>query len=103
MRYLLIFLPIVLLAQTPAANPTTDDEKTIYALGLAVYRNLAQFDLSPAEMALVKQALSDAQAGKPAVDVNTWGPKIQAMFLNELRQFRKCGFHELTGERSLVQ
>jgi FKBP-type peptidyl-prolyl cis-trans isomerase FkpA len=57
----------------------TDDEKTIYALGLSVYRSLAQFDLSPAELALVKQALSDAAANKPEVDVNVWGPKIEAM------------------------
>ena len=107
MRSLLIFLPVVLLAQAPtppapatpkaatpapaaarpsapkpaatAGKPMTDEEKTIYSVGLAVYRSLAQFDLSPAELELVKQALSDAQANKPAVDVNVWGPKIQAM------------------------
>ncbi len=57
----------------------TDEEKTIYAVGLALYRSLAQFDLSPAEMELVKEALSDAQANKPAIDINVWGPKIQTM------------------------
>ena|SRR5579862_1966636 len=79
--FVLIFLPALLLAQAaaPAKAPTTDDEKTIYALGLAVYRSLAQFDLSPAEMQLVTQALNDAQANKPAVDVNVWGPKIEAL------------------------
>lgn len=66
-----------------AAKPTapallTDEQKTIYALGLQMYRSLAQFDLSPAEMDLVKRALGDAAAGKPAVDVNEWGPKFQA-------------------------
>lgn len=69
-------------AARPAASgvkPVTDDEKTIYAVGLSVYRSLAQFDLSPAELELVKQAISDAQANKPAVDLNVWGPKIQAM------------------------
>ncbi len=109
MRSLLILLPAVLLAQAPtppAANPkpatpaqsaarpaaaakpataatgkqpVTDDEKTIYAIGLVVSRQLAQFDLSPAEMEIVKQALSDAQANKPAIDINVWGPKIQAI------------------------
>src|ERR1700722_14958567 len=102
MRSILIFLPVVLLAQTPAPTPKpaaaapsaarppaaspaaapkpmTDDEKTIYALGLSVYRSLAQFDLSPAELTVVKQALTDAEANKPEVDVSVWGPKIEAM------------------------
>ena len=55
----------------------TDDQKTVYALGLQVYRSLAEFELSPAEMELVKRALADAAAGKPAVDVNEWAPKLQ--------------------------
>lgn len=56
----------------------TDDQKIIYALGLSFYRSIAQFDLSPAEVAILQRALSDAAAGKPAVDINEWGPKIQA-------------------------
>jgi len=63
-------------ATSPALS--TDDQKTVYALGLQVYRSLAQFDLSPAEVELIKRALGDAAAGKPAVDVNEWGPKFQA-------------------------
>lgn len=63
----------------PAAAPAlmTDDEKTIYSLGLSLYRSLGQFDLSPAELEIVKRALADAAAGKPAVELGTWGPKIQ--------------------------
>lgn len=57
----------------------TDDEKTIYALGLQMYKSLGPFDLSPAELEIVKRALSDAAAGKPAVDLNTWGPKLGAL------------------------
>lgn len=62
-----------------AAAPVleTDEERTVYALGLQMYRSLAQFDLSPAEMELFQRALSDAAAGKPAVDVNEWAPKLQ--------------------------
>jgi FKBP-type peptidyl-prolyl cis-trans isomerase FkpA len=67
-----------------AAKPTapalsTDEQKTVYALGLQMYRSLGRFDLSPAEVELVKRALGDAAAGKPAVDVNEWGPKFQAL------------------------
>ncbi len=57
----------------------TDEEKIIYSLGLSMYRSLGQFDLSPAELDIVKKALTDAAAGKPAVDVQTWGPKIQEL------------------------
>lgn len=61
-----------------AAGPalSTDDEKTIYALGLSIFRSITPFDLSPAELEIVKRALSDAQTGKPALEVNDWGPKI---------------------------
>jgi FKBP-type peptidyl-prolyl cis-trans isomerase FkpA len=57
----------------------TDEQKTIYALGLSFYRSINQFDLSPAEVAILQRAISDAAAGKPAIDINEWGPKIQAL------------------------
>jgi FKBP-type peptidyl-prolyl cis-trans isomerase FkpA len=57
----------------------TDEEKTIYALGLSVSRSLRPFALSPAELDLIRQALTDADAGKPAVELEVWGPKIQGL------------------------
>ena len=74
--------PAVSAAPKPAASApaapvlATDDEKTIYALGLYVFQSLGTFNLSPAEVDLVKKGFADAAAGKPAVDINTWGPKI---------------------------
>ena len=96
MRILLLLLPAALIAQAPparsgAAQPpaaagsatdaglTTDDQKAIYAIGLSIARSLGQFDLSPAEMEIVKRALTDAAADKPAIDINEWGPKIQPL------------------------
>jgi FKBP-type peptidyl-prolyl cis-trans isomerase FkpA len=92
MRVILIFLPVLLLAQTPAPKPLaapkpvaaapkpeTDEEKTVYSIGLSIYQSLGQFDLTPAEIDLVKQALTDAAANKPAVELSTWGPKIQTL------------------------
>lgn len=118
MRVLVAFLPLALLAQTPApkapaaatapkpaatapkpattapkpaaaaapkpaapaaVKPVTDDDKIVYSLGLSIYRQLGQFDLSPAEVELVKQAISDAAANKPAVPIDEWGPKIQTL------------------------
>lgn len=55
----------------------TDDEKIIYSLGLSIARSLQSFELSDSEMAFVKQAIDDAKAGKPAVALEEWGPKIQ--------------------------
>src|SRR5580700_7614146 len=79
MRVILMLLPAVLLAQAPAPKPMTDEDKIVYSLGLSIYRSLGQFDLSPAEIELVKQALTDAAANKPAVDLETWGPKISTL------------------------
>src|SRR5579863_4627955 len=79
MRALLLLLPAVLLAQTPAppaGTSMTDEQKTIYSLGLSIYGSLGQFDLSPEELNLVKQALNDAAAHKPAVDLSVYGQKI---------------------------
>ena len=70
--------PAVATPKPPVAL-TTDDEKTVYALGLSMYRSLAQFDLAPAEIQLIQRALADAAAGKPAVELNAWGPKIQPL------------------------
>jgi FKBP-type peptidyl-prolyl cis-trans isomerase FkpA len=92
-----MFLPVLLLAQAPAPKPAvvapkptapkptastkpmTDDDKIIYSLGLSIYRSLGQFDLSPAEMEIVQQALIDAAANKPAVDLDAWAPKINSL------------------------
>jgi FKBP-type peptidyl-prolyl cis-trans isomerase FkpA len=78
---LLVLLPATVFAQTPstAGVPQTDEEKTLYAVGLVMQRSLRQFDLSAAELDIIRRAIADAQAGKPAVDLDEWGPKIQAL------------------------
>jgi FKBP-type peptidyl-prolyl cis-trans isomerase FkpA len=66
-------------ARPAAAAPgalITDDQKIVYAVGLSMARQLSQLGLSRAELEIVKRALTDAAAGKPAVELNTWGPKI---------------------------
>lgn len=74
-------------AAAPAPSPapaapvalTNDEQKTIYAVGLVMSRNLGQLGLSDPELDLVKRALSDAASGKPAVDVDVYGPKIDGL------------------------
>jgi len=80
-------LPVILVAVVAAAplgaagsEPKTDDEKTLYALGLALARNVGSFNLSEAELALVQAGFSDGVLKrKPQVDIETFGPKIQAL------------------------
>src|SRR5690242_16065506 len=79
---LFALLPTAVLAQTPATAtgaPRTDDEKTLYAVGLVLSRSLRDFDLSPSELEVIRRAIADAYAGKPAIDLEEWGPKIQAL------------------------
>jgi FKBP-type peptidyl-prolyl cis-trans isomerase FkpA len=58
---------------------TTDEEKSVYALGLSMAKTLAQFDLSPRELDIIKRAVTDAAAGKPVIELNEWGPKINGL------------------------
>lgn len=65
-------------APPAAAEPKTEDEKTVYAVGLVLGRNLGQLDLSPAEVELVKRGFADAASGAtPLVELDAYGPKIQ--------------------------
>ena len=69
-------------ANTPApaaVAPVTDEEKTVYALGLLVLRSLRQFDLTTSELEIVKRALSDAAANTPAVELAEWGPRVDPL------------------------
>ncbi|PTL80838.1 FKBP-type peptidyl-prolyl cis-trans isomerase [Vitiosangium sp. GDMCC 1.1324] len=62
------------------AQLKTDDDKTIYALGLSIGRSVKVFDLSPAEIEILKKGLTDSLTNaKPAVELETYGPKFQAL------------------------
>jgi FKBP-type peptidyl-prolyl cis-trans isomerase FkpA/FKBP-type peptidyl-prolyl cis-trans isomerase FklB len=69
-------------APVTAAGPevTTEEQKTFYALGLALGQNLAAFTLSPAELELVKVGLSDAVLQhERKVDLQMYAPKVQEL------------------------
>jgi FKBP-type peptidyl-prolyl cis-trans isomerase FkpA len=67
------------MSNSKAAALTTDDEKIIYAVGLSIHRSLGQFSLTPAEIEIVKRAISDAASNQPAVEISEWGPKINSL------------------------
>jgi FKBP-type peptidyl-prolyl cis-trans isomerase FkpA len=78
-------LVLVLLDAVGAAAASrelkTDEDKTLYALGLAVSQNLSLFGLSEAELAVVEAGISDGVLRrKPEVDLQTWGPKVQQLY-----------------------
>jgi FKBP-type peptidyl-prolyl cis-trans isomerase FkpA len=79
----LIFAFLIVLLATPsiaAETPTTEEQKTLYAIGMLVSRSLAAFNLTPAELEFVKQGLTDANNGKtPAVDLAAYNGKVQEL------------------------
>jgi len=67
-------------AQSPAPSSMTEEQKTVYALGQLMGKNLATFNLTPAELELVKQGLADS-LNNPKAEFNAEAmmPKIQEM------------------------
>lgn len=62
------------------AELKTEEQKTLYAMGLALSQNLTGFELTPAELALVQQGLADGALEKqPQVDVQKYLPSIQQL------------------------
>jgi len=64
----------------PAVADTlqTEEQKTLYALGLAIGQNVEEFKLTAAEVAFVVDGLEDAVLGtEPKVDIQVYGPRIQ--------------------------
>jgi FKBP-type peptidyl-prolyl cis-trans isomerase FkpA len=68
-------------AATFAADaPKTEEQKTLYAIGLAVARTLTAFSLTPSELEFVTQGITDAVTGKKlAVDLSGYGQKVQEL------------------------
>jgi FKBP-type peptidyl-prolyl cis-trans isomerase FkpA len=70
-----------------AAGPElkTEQDKTFYALGVLINRNMAPFHMTPAEWEIVKSGIEDAMNNRPPkVELEAYGPKI-----NELGKTRQ--------------
>ncbi|MEO6306908.1 MAG: FKBP-type peptidyl-prolyl cis-trans isomerase [Nitrospiraceae bacterium] len=67
-----------------APEPTTDEQKALYALGLAINQSLSNFSLSETEFEIVKSGITDGFLKRPLkVDLQAFGLKI-----SELQQAR---------------
>ncbi len=79
----LIIAALVTLIAIPAfaaGEPTTEEQKTFYAIGLVVARELAVFNLTPAELEFVQKGINDAVTGnKPLVSLDDYNKKIQEL------------------------
>jgi FKBP-type peptidyl-prolyl cis-trans isomerase FkpA len=82
-RYVITLLLLALTSQisTAADNaPKSEEQKTLYAVGLIVARQLSVFNLTPAELEIVKQGIMDSATGnKPEVDISAYNEKVQEL------------------------
>lgn len=60
--------------------PATEENKTLYAVGLIIARQLNVFNLSPVELEWVKEGLDDAVSGRKAqVELADYNNKVQEL------------------------
>jgi FKBP-type peptidyl-prolyl cis-trans isomerase FkpA len=80
-RLIVSILVTLLAANAYAADaPKTEEQKTLYAVGQIIARQLSVFNLSPAELEVVKQGISDAASGKtPLVELSAYSDKVQEL------------------------
>ncbi|NVN97826.1 MAG: FKBP-type peptidyl-prolyl cis-trans isomerase [Geobacteraceae bacterium] len=97
MQKLVILLLIILSAtQSFAADAAarSDEQKTLYAVGLVVGRQLSVFNLTPVELETVKEGLADATSGKtPEVELTAYSDKVQEL----AKERRKLAGAKLAG------
>jgi FKBP-type peptidyl-prolyl cis-trans isomerase FkpA len=85
-----------------ATNPQTEDQKTLYALGLSIGRSLTMFNLTPEEFEYVKAGIhAQVKGDKPAVELQQYGPKIQGLAMS--RQSAKAAGEKEKGKAFLEQ
>jgi FKBP-type peptidyl-prolyl cis-trans isomerase FkpA len=65
----------------PKVSPKTDDDKTVYAVGVAIHKSLELFSFTPAELELVLAGIRDAAAGKTEVKFEDKQADIQKLAL----------------------
>lgn len=83
MRTLVLAALVLAAAWAPGAaaqEPTTEDQKVLYALGLLLSRGLAPFTLSAAELEMVKAGLTDGVLQKSfKVDPQAYASRVAAL------------------------
>lgn len=86
---------------TASAEQRSEDQKTLYALGAAVARNIAPFDLTEEELKHVQAGFADAVLKKDVGDIQQYFPQIQA--LQEQRMTAAAEAEKKSGEAYLAK
>ncbi|HVF17147.1 MAG TPA: FKBP-type peptidyl-prolyl cis-trans isomerase [Steroidobacteraceae bacterium] len=85
-----------------AAGTQTEEQKTLYALGAAVARNIAPFDLTEDELKHVQAGFADGALNKKIdMDIQSYFPKIQE--LQTARVAKAAEAEKKTGEAFLAK
>jgi len=94
-----VALSLLIAVPAAAAGPemTTEDQKTVYALGLNIAQSLAIFSLTPGEVDLLVAGLKDGVGKTPKLDVAQYAPMI-----NKLAQQRSAAAAEVEKKDSVV-
>ncbi len=75
-----VVLAAVIASPAMAQALKNDDEKTLYALGLMMGRSVGVFNLTKAEVEIVKRGFTDSVLkNKPQVELEQFGPKVDAL------------------------
>ena len=94
-----VALSLLMAVPAAAAGPElkTEEQKTVYALGLSIAQTLGTFALTPAEVDLVGAGLRDGLANTPKVDVAQYSPMVK-----QLAQQRAAAAAEIEKKESVV-
>ena len=73
-----ILIALIAVPAFAAEVPKTEDQKTLYAVGLVMAQQLSVFSFTPAEFEFVRQGLADGISGtKPLVELEAYNQKIR--------------------------
>lgn len=97
MKHLWTCVLLALLLPGPAASEpalTTDEQRTLYALGVQLMLDLSAFNLSDEELLIVQRAMRDMRKGELAIDPNQYLERV-----GDLAQSRQHAQGRLEGQR----
>lgn len=77
---IIALLTVGAIGSASGQEPTTEEQKTFYALGLALSQSLGAFNLTEAELDMVKSGLADGVLSRPRkVDLAAYAPKLREL------------------------
>lgn len=81
MRRIVALIAVLLCASPVFAqeNGKSEEQKTLYAVGLALAKTINVFTLTPEEFAIVQKGLADGFAGKPEIELTAYNEKLQQL------------------------